>query len=228
MIAKNNVCILIPAYNEEKKVGEVIREVERQGYTVLVVDDGSTDGTPAVIEGTGAYSIFLAKNQGKGAAIRKGFDWVMTNGYEGVIVMDADGQHAPQQLDEFLKVLSPIEADVVVGNRMGGDLKDMPFLRRMTNVSMSALISAVIGQHVPDTQCGFRAFTQEALKRMRLRTSRFEIESEMLLVAGRISLKIKSIPILTVYRGELSHIKPCLDTLRFLNFFMRFIFFKNN
>ena len=225
MISKLTVCVLIPAYNEEKQIGPLILDVQGRGYAVLGVDDGSTDSTAQVIKDSGANLIRLALNQGKGAAIRTGFDWVVKNGYEGVIIMDADGQHAPEQLDDFLRALDAGTADVVVGNRMN-EPRGMPFLRRWTNRVMSWFISFVARQRIPDTQCGYRALTRETLKSISLSTRRFEIESEILMVAARRSLKIKSIPIHSVYRDETSHIRPLADTLRFLKFYFSFIFYQ--
>ena len=220
---KSSVCVLIPAYNEEKRIGGVIEEVQRRGFKVIAVDDGSTDGTAQAIKNSGADFISSTVNEGKGAAIRKGFDWVVQNDYAAVIVMDADGQHSPDQLDDFLRALGSGDADVVVGNRMN-DPKGMPLIRRCTNRGMSGVISLIAGQTVPDTQCGYRALTQRALQKIRLHTDRFEIESEMLMVAGRKGLRIKSVPIVSVYNDETSHIRPWQDTIRFMRFLFKFIF----
>ena len=127
------------------------------------------------------------------------------------------------ELEDFLEVLEPVEADIVVGNRMNSPA-GMPLIRRMTNRLMSGIVSAVAKQTIPDTQCGYRALTQEAVRRLNLDTDRFEIESEMLMQAGRQGLKIKSIPITSLYRDEVSHIRPLQDTLRFFSFLIRFIF----
>ena len=223
MISKSSACVLIPAFNAEKKIGRVIEEVRRLGFKVVVVDDGSTDGTARVIRDSGADLIFSSVNEGKGAAIRKGFDWVVKNGYEAVVVMDADGQHSPDHLHDFLRALSPGDVDVVVGNRMN-DPRGMPLIRRNTNRGMSSIISWVAGQKIPDTQCGYRALTRGALQKIQLRTDRFEIESEMLMAAGRKGLQIKSIPIVSVYSDETSHIRPWQDTIRFIRFLLKFIF----
>ena len=190
---------------------------------MLVIDDGSRDGTSSAAQEAGAKVITSLVNRGKGAAIRLGFDWVSKNGFEGVIVMDADGQHDPHELEGFLRALVPTKADLVIGNRMHHP-KGMPLIRRVTNHFMSLIVSLFAGRWIPDSQCGYRALTQEALNRMKLKTDRFEIESEMLLEASRRKLKIVSIPVASVYRGETSHIRPVQDTLRFFSFLLRFIF----
>ena len=222
MIQKHAVCVLVPAYNEKKKVRAVVDAVLERGFAVVVVDDGSTDGTASAVRESRAHVIVSAVNEGKGAAIRKGLDWALKNDWQAVIILDADGQHDPDELPRFLEELHLGEADVVVGNRMH-DPHGMPWLRRMTNRWMSWIISGVAGQHIPDTQCGYRALTRKALEVIELRTSRFEIESEMLMEAGRKGLKIKSTPISSVYRDEASHIRPLRDTARFFRFLFSFL-----
>ena len=221
---KSKICVLIPAYNEEKRIGPVIEAVKKHGFAVVAVDDGSADGTVNVIRSSGAHCVVSSVNQGKGAAIRKGFDWVLKNGYEGVIVIDADGQHDPSELHSFAAAIVAGDADLVIGNRMH-DPQGMSLLRRSTNRTMSFIISSIAGQHVPDTQCGYRAFTRKALEKMTLKTDRFEIESEMILSAGKNGLCVRSIPIVSVYRDEISRIRPFRDTLRFFKFLFKFIFF---
>ena len=223
MIHRLNSCVLVPAYNEEKKIGAVLEGLRERGFKVVVVDDGSTDGTSRVVRESGAYCITFPVNRGKGAAIRKGFEWVVSNRFEAVVIMDADGQHHPDELEDFLNELTPVETDIVVGNRMNYP-QQMPLVRRWTNRIMSRIVSAVAGQEIPDSQCGYRALTQQALHTLKLATDRFEIESEMLMQAGRRGLKIKSIPITSLYRDEISHIRPLQDTLRFFSFLIRFIF----
>ena len=221
-LTKSEVCVLIPAYNEEKRIGPVIRAVKERGFAVVAVDDGSKDGTARVIREAGAECVVSPVNQGKGAAIRKGFEWVLRSPYQAVVVVDADGQHDPEELDSFVKALSAGDAELVLGNRMHHP-EGMSVLRLVTNRTMSWIISAAAGQKVPDTQCGYRAFTRKALENIELKTDRFEIESEMILSAGRKKLRMRSIPIRSVYRDEVSRIRPVRDTLRFFKFLFRFI-----
>ena len=114
------------------------------------------------------------------------------------------------------------EIDLVIGNRMNNP-KGMPFVRRHTNVIMSALISAAAGQKVPDTQCGYRAAKREAIGRLQLESSRFEIESEMILEAARTHSRISSVPVRSVYEGGTSHIHPLRDTVRFFKFLFKYL-----
>ena len=207
------ICV-IPAYNEEKTIGGLARTVKDQGYDVLVVDDGSRDRTAALAREAGAEVLINPQNMGKGASLRRAFVLVTSRGYDAVVVMDADGQHLPADVRRLLEQLEETGADMVVGNRM---LKatGMPFLRWVTNKSMSLLLSLMCRQYIPDSQCGFRALRMPLLKTLALQTENFEIESEMLLEAARHGFKIASAPIATVYEGQYSAIHPWKDTVRF-------------
>lgn len=188
-------------------------------FPVLVVDDGSIDATAEKARSAGAEILKLRQNGGKGAAMRRGFDWFLGRGFAAVILMDADGQHDPQDLWAFLSALES-GADFVIGNRMS-DLRGMSPVRRITNRVMSALLSKRAGIDVPDTQCGYRAVTREAIRDMRLTVSRFEIESEMILLAGEMGLEVRSVPVRTIYGTEKSRIRPIRDTVRFFTFLYR-------
>ncbi|OIO39515.1 MAG: hypothetical protein AUJ71_00565 [Candidatus Omnitrophica bacterium CG1_02_49_16] len=213
--------MVIPAYNEGQNIGRLIHEVESRGFPVLVVDDGSKDATALNSQAVGAEVLVTRVNQGKGAALRRGFSWLLQRKYAAVIVMDSDGQHDPHELDLFLAALNT-GAPVVVGNRLT-DPQGMSLIRRVTNRFMSWVISSVNRQQTPDSQCGYRALTREVLEKISLNTSRFEIESEILLEASRAGFRISSIPIRCVYRHEISRIHPIRDTVRFFSFLFKYL-----
>ena len=218
-----DVCVIIPGYNEAKNIPRVVTAVKNLGFPVLVVDDGSKDDMAAQARLAGAHVFSYAPNEGKGAAIRRGIDWFLKKtSYQAVVFMDSDGQHDAADLPIFLKALENPEIDLVIGNRMNNP-KGMPFVRRHTNVIMSALISAAAGQKVPDTQCGYRAAKREAIGRLQLESSRFEIESEMILEAARTHSRISSVPVRSVYEGGTSHIHPLRDTVRFFKFLFKYL-----
>ncbi len=221
-IEKSNVCVLVPAFNEAKRIAGVTTKIKAQGFSVLVVDDGSQDATAEVAEAAGARVVRADKNRGKGASLRRGFEWVVAQGFSAVITMDGDGQHDPKELQRFLNALNQGRAAVIVGNRMT-DTKNMPFVRKMTNRIMSWMVSTVAGQRVPDSQCGYRAIKKEVLEKMRLYTSHYEIESEILLEAARCGFAIESVPVGSVYGNEGSHIRPLRDTLRFFRFLLEYL-----
>lgn len=211
-----NLCVLIPSYNEAKAIGSIVGGLKSHGLTVYVVDDGSTDETASVAEDKGAIVIKNEKNLGKGAAMRRGFLHVLKGGYDAVLVMDGDDQHDVTDISHLIKTMRADNAlGIVIGNRMK-DASSMPFVRKVTNRFMSFLMSKITGQHIPDSQCGFRLIRREVLESIKLESSNFEIESEMIVRAAKAGLKIGSVPVKTVYRDEKSRINPAIDTFRFI------------
>ena len=218
-------CVIIPAYNEEMRIGHIVGEVKANGLDCIVIDDGSVDETKEEAGKAGAGVISHAKNFGKGVSLRDGFREALKKGCDFVITMDGDGQHHPDELKGFVKAVEKGDAAVILGNRMG-DPKGMPFKRKVTNWVMSSFISLIAGQSMPDTQCGYRLIKSEVLKAVPLTTDKYEIESELLIGASRAGFKIASIPIKSIYGGEKSQIHPFVDTLRFLFFIIKTAFKK--
>jgi len=221
-IKQSEVCVVLPAFNEEKNISRVVGEIRSLGYFVLVVDDGSEDKTALEANKSGAEVLIADRNQGKGAALQRGFRWFLEHDYEALVMMDADGQHDPKEIELFLNALNEENGDFIVGNRMKNP-EGMSFIRVLTNRFMSWLISQIARQEIPDSQCGYRAARREVLKSIHLSTNHFEAESEMLLEASRLGFHIGSIPICSVYADETSHIRPIRDTLRFFNFLFRYL-----
>ncbi|MCU0652622.1 MAG: glycosyltransferase family 2 protein [Candidatus Omnitrophica bacterium] len=214
------VYVIVPAYNEAKGIANVVKSIKELGLNVLVIDDGSIDHTAEIAKNSGADVLRNEINRGKGASLIAGFHYVLSGDFDAVITMDADGQHSPLDLPYFLQFAQEKNADIIIGNRMT-KVKSMPFLRLATNKFMSWLISKIAKQKIPDTQCGFRFIKCSALKEMDLKTTKYEIESEVLIKASRLGLRIDSIPIMTIYHGEKSRINPIVDTFRFFKFIVR-------
>ena len=211
-----NPCILIPSYNEERTIGRIVRKLRERNFQVLVVDDGSVDATACIAESEGASVIKNARNMGKGAALRAGFADILKDGkFESVIIMDGDDQHEVADIAHILKRAHETGADIVLGNRMG-DTSGMPFVRIATNRFMSWLLSVLTGQKIPDTQCGFRFIKTGLLKKIKLRSSNYDIDSELLLEAAKAGGRISSTLVRTVYNSGKSKINPFVDTLRFI------------
>lgn len=217
VLERMRFCVLIPSYNEEKTIGWIVKTVLEKGYHVVVIDDGSKDKTAKVAAESGAEVIRNECNLGKGAALRRGFGILAQRDYDAVIIMDADGQHLPNDIGPFVDLYLEDNPGVIVGNRMVKP-KDMPLVRWITNKIMSLVLSAMCRQNIPDSQCGFRLIDISALRKLSLYTENFEIESEMLLEAAKNGFKIESVPITTVYEGQYSAIHPFKDTMRFFRF----------
>ena len=201
----------------------MISQVRALGFDALLSDDGSTDNTILQAKSSGAEILTATQNQGKGAALRRGFDWFLEKNYTWLIVMDADGQHNPSELSQFLKKINENNSELIIGNRMQNPL-GMPFVRRATNRILSHIISCIAKQTIPDSQCGYRAIKKEALRKLKLHTSHFEIESEILLEAAAAGCHISSITIGSVYEGAESKISPLRDTMRFFKFIFSYLF----
>ncbi|HOO77614.1 MAG TPA: glycosyltransferase family 2 protein [bacterium] len=212
--------VVIPAYNEARAVADVVARSLRHARWVLVVDDGSTDGTAELAEAAGAEVVRHSRNRGKGASLREAFAEARRRNWPALVVIDGDGQHPPEALPGFVRTWRGEGAGMVVGNRME-NAEGMPRIRFLTNRFMSAILSSLIGQRVPDTQCGYRLLSADLLRELELTTSNYDTESEMLIQAARRGFRIASTPIPTIYSGETSKIHPGRDTLRFIRLLWR-------
>jgi len=213
---------VIPAYHEEKHIRDVVRRTRQKLDDVLVVDDGSTDETAKRARETGAEVIVHEQNRGKGETIKTGLRHWLERNFDFVIILDADGQHRPEEIDRFVAAaLSGDQPKLILGNRMQ-DLSSMPRLRQFVNHWMSQRISAVCGQEIPDTQCGYRMLHRELIPELLGGSARFDYETEMLIVASRKGFRIVSVPITTVYSDEVSSIHPVRDTIRFFMLMRRY------
>ena len=214
--------VVIPAYREEKHVGDIVRRTRQQLDHVLVVDDGSSDKTAQRARDAGAEVIVHNQNRGKGEAIKTGLRHWLDRQFVHVIILDADGQHLPEEIDRFIAAAaSAAGLSFFLGNRMK-NLTGMPFVRRIVNRYMSNQISRVCGQKIPDTQCGFRMLDRQLIPELLGGMERFDYETEMLIIASRQGYRIESVPITTVYSDEVSNIRPVSDTLRFLKLMRRY------
>lgn len=213
-------CIVVPAYQEGKRIGGVVAQIRRYSPEVLVVDDGSADDTEKAAREAGAEVIRHPQNRGKGAALNTAFTAAMERGYDFVITMDADGQHAPEDIPGLIEAFLAGAGDVIVGNRMDRT-ENMPRVRRMTNSFMSWLLSREMKQWVPDTQCGYRLIGAKALPYARTESQRFAAESEVLLDLADRGMKFGAAPIKVIYGDEKSKIRPFRDAMRFFGMLLR-------
>jgi glycosyltransferase involved in cell wall biosynthesis len=218
----STIAAVIPAYQEEKHVGEVAKRARTQLDHVLVVDDGSTDATAQRAQSAGVNVVVHPQNRGKGESIKTGLRYWFDRGSEYVVILDADGQHLPEEISRFVDAAaSLLDAKIIIGSRMD-DTRTMPLLRRIVNRYMSEKISRICGQRIPDTQCGFRMLHRDIIPEVLGGTSRFEYETEMLIIASRKGHRVASVPITTVYSDEISSINPVRDTLRFFKLMRRY------
>ncbi|MFH1397963.1 MAG: glycosyltransferase family 2 protein [Candidatus Omnitrophota bacterium] len=208
-------CVIIPTYNEAKTIGKLTAKIRGRQLEVLIIDDGSLDNTGQIALDNAAIVLKNDINKGKGASFIRGFNYLVERDFDLIITMDGDGQHDPEEIPAFIQAAQDHNYGIVVGNRMC-NCEGMPLLRVITNKFMSWIISGIARQNIPDTQCGFRLIKKEVIQEVKLATSRYETESEILIRAAQKGFKIGSIPIKSIYRGEKSRINPFIDTLRFI------------
>jgi glycosyltransferase involved in cell wall biosynthesis len=219
-----NVAALIPAYNEAATIADVVRGVRRFVLQVLVVDDGSVDGTADEARTAGARVVAHATNLGKGHAVRTGLADLLSGEITHVILLDGDMQHLPHETPRLLDAARATGADVVIGERRF-DRAGMPASRYHANRLGSRALSSFVGVPIDDTQCGFRVFRAEALRRMRLSARGYDIETEMLIKLRRLGGRVASVPVSAVYNLRRSKLRPIRDTTRtcFLAVYYRFL-----
>ncbi len=190
---------IIPAYNEEKTIAEVVSKTKQFCPHVIVVDDGSSDSTSSQAQQAGATVLKHKVNLGKGAALKTGCEHVFTQGIsKEVIVLDADGQHDPKEIPKFIVALQ--EHEVVFGYRKVPST--MPLMMRLGNIFINKALRVLYNVQIQDSQCGYRAFTAAAYQKMRWDTLDYYVETEMILNVGKKRLKHIAIPIDTIYMDK--------------------------
>jgi len=212
---QHTTLVLVPAYNAARYLPELIIRIKKYvcDEHLLIINDGSTDESAAILKEHNVKHISFGQNRGKGAALKAGFEYAIKHGYRSVLTIDADLQHRPEEIPRFFALDNGRR--VVIGTRHIA-LRDMPFPRWLTNNLTSLIISIFSSQRVRDSQSGFRLIPTSLLKAIQLRTVNYDFESEILFKAGAVGCAIVEAPITTVYEGSHSYINPLLDTLRFI------------
>jgi glycosyltransferase involved in cell wall biosynthesis len=207
------VCAVLPALDEAGAIAAVIRGVRPHVEEVLVVDDGSTDGTADAATRAGATVVRHDTNRGKGCALRTALAYVLDRPFTHVLLMDADGQHAPDDVPAVIAAGNDPAVDLVVGER-AFSRRAMPRARYYSNVIGSWALSKFIGVPVADTQSGFRLIRCDALRRIDLTARGYEIETEMLIRLMRRGARLRRVAVRAVYGAGRSKLRPVRDTTR--------------
>ncbi len=194
------VVALIPAYNEEQAIADVLLRVRPFVSEVIVVDDGSHDATGKMARDAGAIVVRHAINRGLGAAIGTGFAAAKVRGADVVVTLDADGQHDPAEIPLFLAAIEEGAAAVIGSRRLTREhLENIPLIRHAAHMAGNLITYVLFGAWVTDSQSGFRAFTRAALEKIEVRTNRMEISSELIAEAKRHNLVLREVPIQAIY-----------------------------
>ena len=210
--------VVIPAYNEAHTVRDVALRARQQCANVIVVDDGSTDGTAEVLGGLDVTVIRNEKNLGKAGSLWKGFQYALAKGADGVIALDADGQHAPEEILLFIERALDDPGAFLIGARRR-DQRKTSFWRYGANRVADFWIGWAAGVPIEDSQSGFRLYPATLLRAMDVsheRSRSFVFESEMLIEAARRGVVIQNVPVTVMPRSgsRPSHFRPLLDIAR--------------
>jgi len=194
----NKIWAVIPAYNEEKTIAGIIKETKRYIDKIIVVDDGSKDNTSKAAKESNVLVLRHVVNLGKGAALKTGCDFAIKNNAKIIVALDADAQHDPREIPKFLENIK--NNDIVFGYRKLN--KNMPLILKFGNWFINKTIKFLYGVNIKDSQCGYRAFTSKAYKKIRWNASDYSMESEMIAKTGRHNLRYKEVPIQTIYSDK--------------------------
>lgn len=208
-------CALIPAFNEAPYIANVVDGARQHVTEVVVIDDGSGDGTADIARAAGATCLQLPRNYGKASALRAGIAFAREHNFSYVITIDGDGQHLPEDIPAMLRVAEETGADLVIGARCFNRAL-MPRSRYFSNIIGSRLASALVGCEIRDSQSGFRLFRLDKLDEAKLRSRCYELEMEILIKMARSGCTIAHAPVRMVYNdGQArSKMKPVRDTVR--------------
>ena len=212
MTDPRHICAVIPTYNNGGTVADVVRGVLSQGLPVLVVDDGSTDGTADALKGLEITILRHPKNQGKGRALKTGLEEARRQGYRFALTLDADGQHDPRDIPALVAAAG--ERTLVVGSR-NLTAEGMPSGNTFANRFSNFWFTVQTGRKLPDTQTGFRIYPLEDLPSLKLLTSRYEAELTLLVFSAWKGLRLVPVPVRVYYpEDRVSHFRPFADFFR--------------
>ena len=206
-------CIIIPAYNEERHISKVVK-TSTQFLPTMVIDDGSKDNTSNVAAENGAQVFLQIPNQGKGAALKRGFKEALQWDCDFSITLDADGQHDVMEVPKFISLYENENTDLIIGYR---DFSRMPILRRIANSLGARAFSWALGKKILDNQSGFRLLSKRLMEKvLECEETGFEFEVEVIVICRKSNYSIGCVPIKTIYGDEKSHIQPLKHVINFL------------
>jgi len=223
-VGEPEIAAIIPAYNEEVSIGSVVLRSKKYVNEVIVIDDGSTDNTAAVAELAGARVLKVPINSGKANAVRVGFRFLRTNGYTAAVMLDGDGQHNPDEIDNLLGPIKQDTADIVIGSRFMDDHNGTPGYRKVGQSILNRATNIGAKEAHTDSQSGFRALNRKALDSMDFASEGYNIESDMIMHLSELGFRIKEVPISMNYDVPNMHKKnPVTHGMGVLNSVIGFI-----
>jgi len=193
--------VVVPAYNEEKTLGNVLEDLLRYFRVgeIVVVNDGSRDGTEEIARSYGVHVLTHLVNRGLGGALGTGLAYALRRGARVILTFDADGQHL---VSDALRVMKPVaegKADFAVGSRLKGDTSEMPLVKKFGNLVLDGITAVFARRYVSDSQSGLRCFNRECASKIRITCDRYAVSSEIIIEAAKNGCRIVEVPIRAVY-----------------------------
>jgi len=218
------VCVLIPAFNAGETLAAVLDECAGLGYPLVVVDDGSRDATARIVADQGAVLLRHERNQGKGRALRTGFEWALDHGFDTIVTLDADGQHDVSSVPRVVAAAREGGFDILIASRYR-QFQEMAGLRKVWNRFGVWCMRQRTGFEISDSQSGFRCYSGRLLSSVTLGAEGYNLEMEILMKAWRSGFTIGSLPVpARVADGRAtSHFRPVRDTWNICMTFLRYM-----
>lgn len=218
MTAAARIAIVIPALNEQATIRNIAERALRQSDWVIVMDDGSQDGTAQMLDGLPVTLVSNPRTLGKAASLWRGMAIALAEDADAVVTLDGDGQHEPEDIPRLLATWSARPDAIVIGARQWQHV-EVPKMRYYANRFANFWVAWAAGYSIPDSQSGFRLYPAAVLRRVRVAHgagARFCFESEVLIEAGRIGVRSVPVPIAAIYppQARPSHFRPVADIAR--------------
>lgn len=212
------IAIVMPAHNEENKIGDVLKEIPREIVNeVIVIDDGSSDMTGEIARKFGFCVVEHYTNMGVGAAYKTGYKMCINDGMDIIVTVHSDGQHDPNELPRLIQPILDDQADYVLGSRLKADKLEMSRVRIFGNKLLTWFIKLMTGYEISDSQTGYHAIKTESLKMLDFErwSNGFAVETDALVEASMKGLRVLEVPVKCIYSNR-SHIRPIRDGLKIL------------
>ena len=223
----NDVLIAIPVHNESRYVEDILTAVSRYGSNILVVNDGSDDGTGKLLEKYKSIKIVTHKtNEGYGQSLIDAFEFAKTEGYDWIITMDCDYQHQPSCIPRFFEEIEKDEADIISGSRylFAAETENVPADRLKINRCITALLNPALGIDITDAFCGFKAYRISALKQLKLTEKGYGLPLQLWIQAAFAKLRITEIPVPCIYHDPKRNFAGLLEVPKFrMQYYMEII-----